>query len=85
MKKEEEAKEPEEPITGPTLTSPMGGRIITVAVKPGDTVKKGELLLVYEAMKMENDVAADKDVTVKRVFVKPDDVVATDQVLIEFE
>jgi pyruvate carboxylase subunit B len=85
VKKEEEAKEPEEPITGPTLTSPMGGRIITVAVKPGDTVKKGELLLVYEAMKMENDVAADKDVTVKRVFVKPDDVVATDQVLIEFE
>ncbi len=83
VKKEEEAKEPEEPITGPTLTSPMG--IITVAVKPGDTVKKGELLLVYEAMKMENDVAADKDVTVKRVFVKPDDVVATDQVLIEFE
>ena len=84
-KKEEVAKEPEEPVTGPTLVSPMGGRIISISVKPGDTVKKGDLLLVYEAMKMENDVTSDKDAQVKRVFVKPDDVVATDQVLIEFE
>ena len=85
VKKEEAAKEPEEPVTGPTLVSPMGGRIISISVKPGDTVKKGDLLLVYEAMKMENDVTSDKDAKVKRVFVKPDDVVATDQVLIEFE
>ncbi len=40
----------------------MGGRIISVAVKPGQAVKKGDLLhaLVYEAMKMENDVNSDK-------------------------
>ncbi len=76
---------PQEPITGPTLNAPMGGRIISVDVKPGDAVKKGQVLLVYEAMKMENDVTADADQTVKRVFVKPDDVVGTDAVLIEFE
>lgn len=76
---------PQEPITGPTLTAPMGGRIISVDVKPGDKVNKGDLLLVYEAMKMENDVTAEKDATVKRVFVKPDEVVSTDAVLIEFE
>ena len=63
----------------------MGGRIISVDVKAGDKVKKGALLLVYEAMKMENDVTADADVTIKRVFVAPDDVVSTDAVLIEFE
>lgn len=80
-----EEAEADEPITGETLKAPMGGRIISVAVKPGDSVKKGTVLLVYEAMKMENDVAAEKDATVKRIFVKPDDVVGTDAVLIEFE
>ena len=76
---------PQEPITGPTLVAPMGGRIISLDVKPGDAVKKGQVLLVYEAMKMENDVTAERDSTVKRIFVKPNDVVGTDAVLIEFE
>ena len=80
-----EEKAPEEPITGPTLNAPMGGRIITIDVKAGDKVKKGQTLLVYEAMKMENDVAADKDATVKRVLVQPNEVVGTDAPLIEFE
>jgi pyruvate carboxylase subunit B len=73
------------PITGPTLRAPMGGRIIEVDVKPGDKVTKGQKLLVYEAMKMENDVEATADATIKRIFVKPDEVVGTDAVLIEFE
>lgn len=73
------------PITGRTLTAPMGGRIISVSVKPGQEVKKGDILLVYEAMKMENDVTADANGVVKRVFVRPDDVVGTDAVLVEFE
>lgn len=80
-----EAKVADEPITGETLKAPMGGRIISVKVKPGDKVKKGDVLVVYEAMKMENDVTAEKDETVKRIFVKPDDVVGTDAVLVEFE
>ena len=74
----------EAPITGETLKAPMGGRVITVKVKAGDKVKKGDVLLVYEAMKMENDVVADKDAVIKRVFVKTDDVVNTDDVMIEF-
>jgi pyruvate carboxylase subunit B len=81
----EEAAADDAPITGPTLRAPMGGRIIEVNVKPGEKVSKGKVLLVYEAMKMENDVVADKDATVKRIFVKPDEVVGTDAVLIEFE
>ena len=76
---------PQEPITGETLVAPMGGRIIEVNVKPGDKVKKGDILLVYEAMKMENDVEAEKDEVVKRVFVNVDQIVGTDAVLIEFE
>ncbi len=63
----------------------MGGRIISVDVKAGDKVSKGQLLLVYEAMKMENDVTAESEATVKRIFAKPGEVVDTDAVLIEFE
>ena len=77
--------DPQEPITGEVLVAPMGGRIIEVNVKPGDKVKKGDILLVYEAMKMENDVEAEKDETVKRIFVNVDQVVGTDAPLIEFE
>lgn len=80
-----EEKAPEEPITGPVLKAPMGGRIISVDVKAGDKVKAGDLLLVYEAMKMENDVTSNREQTVKRIFVKPNDVVGVDAVLIEFE
>ena len=81
---EEAAKEPEEPITGEVLSAPMGGRIIQINVKPGDKVKKGDVILVYEAMKMENDVAAEKDEVIKRIFVKPDEIVGTDAPLVEF-
>ena len=42
-------------------------------------------MLVYEAMKMENDVVAPSDKTVKRIFVKPDEVVGADAILVEFE
>lgn len=80
-----EEKVDEAPITGPTLKAPMGGRVISVSVKPGDKVSKGQVLLVYEAMKMENDVTAEKDSVVKRVFVKPDEVISGDAVLVEFE
>lgn len=80
---EEEAVD-NEPITGEVVTAPMGGRIIEVKVKPGDHVKAGETMLVYEAMKMENDVAVEHDATIKRVFVKPDQIVGVDAPLVEF-
>lgn len=75
----------DEPVTGELFTAPMGGRIVEINVKPGDTVKKGSVMMVYEAMKMENDLEAPRDLKVKRVFVAPDEVVGTDARLIEFE
>lgn len=85
--KEEEIKEESTvlPIVGPVLSAPMGGRIINVNVKPGDKVKPNEILLVFEAMKMENDVTSEKEAVVRQVLVKPGDVVGTDAPLIEFE
>ncbi|MEG1765121.1 MAG: biotin/lipoyl-containing protein [Muribaculaceae bacterium] len=80
----EEVAEAQAPITGPTLISPMGGKIIEIAVKEGDVVKKGTRLLVYEAMKMENDISADRDLTIKKIFVKPNQIISGDEILIEF-
>ena len=83
----EEVKEaaPVEPITGPTVDAPMGGKVVEIKVKAGDQVKKDDVLLVYEAMKMENDILSTMNGTVKRVLVKENDVVATNEPLIEFE
>lgn len=71
--------------TGPTVNAPMGGKVIEIMVKPGDTVKKGDPLLIYEAMKMENEISSDVAGVVKRLYVKVGDVVGTDAVLVEFE
>lgn len=56
--------------TAAALQAPMPGSIISVAVKPGDAVKKGQLLLVLEAMKMENEIVAPNDGTVTAVHVQ---------------
>ena len=63
----------------------MGGTIIEIDVKPGDKVKVGQKILVYEAMKMENDLESEMDGIVKQVLVQNGDVVATNQDLIEYE
>ena len=75
----------EETFTGEVITAPMGGKVLEVCVKPGDAVKVGDTVLVYEAMKMENDLKSDFEGVIKRVLVEEDDVIATDQPLFEFE
>ena len=73
------------PVTGPTLNAPMGGTVVEIHVKPGDKVKKGQSLLMYEAMKMQKEIESEGDYTVKRILVKQGDVVQTGQPIIEFE
>ena len=72
------------PVTGPTLNAPMGGTVVEIKVKPGDKVKKGQSLLMYEAMKMQNEIEADGDYTVKRILVKEGEVIAAGQPIVEF-
>ncbi len=74
-----------DPITGPTLLAPMGGKVVEIDVKEGDEVKKGTKLMVYEAMKMENDLLSDHAGVIKHIFVTPNQIVGTDEVLIEYE
>ncbi len=57
------------PAGGETVTSPMPGNILGVNVKVGGSVKKGDVLMILEAMKMENEIMSPCDGTVKAVEV----------------
>ena len=54
---------------GESITSPLPGTILAVNVAAGDTVKKGQVLMVLEAMKMENEIMAPHDGKVTAVAV----------------
>jgi 3-methylcrotonyl-CoA carboxylase alpha subunit len=63
------------------LTSPMPGKVIDVRVKPGDEVTKGDILLIIESMKMENNILAPFDAVVETVNVQKDNMVGGAAVL----
>jgi len=67
------------------LKSPMPGLIVNINVKKGLSVKKGEPLLILEAMKMENLIKAPNDLLIKKICVKPGDIVGKNELLIEFD
>jgi len=67
------------------LFSPMPGKVIKVNVKAGDQVKRGTVLLVVEAMKMENNIMAENAAIVEQVVVKEGDMVDTDTQLVYLE
>lgn len=64
--------------------SPMPGKVVNIYVHKGQTVAKGELLLVMEMMKMEHSIRASCDAIVTDIFVEQDDILPTGQVLFEF-
>ncbi len=66
-----------------TALAPMTGTIAAVRVRPGDAVRKGQCLLILEAMKMEHEILAPRDGTVASVLVAPGDQVATRRLLVE--
>ena len=65
------------PAGAETVKAPMPGKILSVAVSAGQQVKKGETLLILEAMKMQNEIAAPHDATVTEVRVSANQTVAT--------
>ncbi|BCH25147.1 acetyl-CoA carboxylase biotin carboxylase subunit [Mesorhizobium sp. L-8-3] len=72
------------PDTSKMLLCPMPGLVVSVAVSEGQEVKAGETLAVVEAMKMENVLRAERDVTIAKVNAKPGDSLAVDAVILEF-
>ena len=72
------------PDTSKLLLCPMPGLIVSVNVTKGQEVKAGETLAIVEAMKMENVLRADRDLTVSVINAKQGDSLAVDAVIMEF-
>jgi propionyl-CoA carboxylase alpha chain len=70
--------------TSKFLLCPMPGLVKAINVAVGQEVKAGEPLCMVEAMKMENVLRAERDVTVKKINAKEGDSLAVDAVIMEF-
>lgn len=64
------------------ITAPMGGKVIEVKVKPGDTVKEDDEVVILEAMKMELPIMATSSGIVKEVNCNQGDSVDADAILV---
>lgn len=67
------------------VKSPMPGKIFKLFVNEGDAVKKNDVLLIVESMKMENKILSNRDAVVKKVHVKLNDMIEASTVLAELE
>lgn len=79
------APAPAAPASDTTVVAPLPGTITKVVAKAGQKVKKGDVLVVMEAMKMANDIVAEANGTVKAVNVSEGQSVNQGDVLIEFQ
>lgn len=71
--------------SGKVVKSPLPGAVVAVKVIQNQSVKKGEVLVVVEAMKMENEITAPFDGVIKNILVTKGSQVATSAPLIEME
>ena len=79
------ASQPAAPVAsgeGTALKSPMQGTILNVKVAAGDTVKKGQVVAILEAMKLENEICANADGVVQQVLVSKGQTVNNQQPLL---
>lgn len=67
------------------IKSPMPGMVLKMDLMEGQQIKKGETLLILEAMKMENLIKAEYDLTIKTINIKQGDSVAKNQLLLTAE
>lgn len=67
------------------IKAPMPGLIFELSIQEGDSVKKGDKVLILEAMKMENVIKAAGDGIVKKIHIKKGQAVEKNQLLIEFQ
>ena len=67
------------------VTAPMPGKILAVKANAGQAVKKGDVIMVLEAMKMQNNIEAEKDGKVTAICVKPGQAVLEEDALVVIE
>ncbi len=70
---------------GNFIRSPMPGRVISILVRPGDTVSAGQEVCVVEAMKMEQSIRSPQNGVIKEIRVQPMDSVRTNDPLMELQ
>lgn len=70
---------------GSAVISPMPGVILDIKVKEGDSISEGQVVVILEAMKMENEIVSEFTGTVSAIRVKKGDTVDTDAVLVEIK
>ncbi|MCQ4637117.1 acetyl-CoA carboxylase biotin carboxyl carrier protein subunit [Anaerovorax odorimutans] len=70
---------------GYRITAPLPGSIWEVKVKEGDQIKENQVVIILEAMKMENEIPADFDGTVKKIYVEKGQTVKTGELLAEVD
>ena len=68
-----------------TIRSPMPGKVLSITVRPGDSVSADQEVCVVEAMKMEQSISAGVSGVIKTIHVQPMEQVSVDQPLIELE
>ena len=73
------------PSSGSIIKSPLPGVVLDIFVKVGDNVKPGQHVLMLEAMKMENNIDADKEGVIKEIRVQRNDSVMEGDILIVIE
>ena len=67
------------------IAAPLAGNVWKIEVTAGQKVQEGDLLLILEAMKMENEIFADKDGTVSQILIKEGDAVDIGQILVTID
>ena len=68
-------------VAGEEVLAPMPGKVLQLKVSEGDSVKDGDILLILEAMKMENEIVANASGSIKKINVVSNDMVDTGDVL----
>jgi biotin carboxyl carrier protein len=67
------------------IKAPMPGTILSIAVTPGETVQKGQVLLILEAMKMENEIVAPRAGTVAGIHISKGSSVKAGELLVSLD
>jgi len=70
---------------GNHIVSPIPGKVFKINVKEGKAIKKGDIVVVIDAMKMENNITSKRDAVVKKILVKLNEMVEVNTALIELE
>ncbi len=66
------------------VSAPVAGKVLDIRVSEGENVSKGQVLVVFEAMRMENELVSSRDGEIDRIYVEDGDIVDTGTILLDY-